>query len=58
MSLVTYDKPKVSAGAPAKSATPARYGKASVIASLRGYLEIAGRWLANAFDAKPACTEQ
>ena len=51
MSLVTYDKRKVSAGASAKSATPADYGTASVIASLRGYLAIAGRWLANAFDA-------
>jgi hypothetical protein len=51
MSLVTHDKPKVSAGAPPKSATPAGYGTASVIASLRGYQAIAGSWLANAFDA-------
>ena len=51
MSLVTYDKPKVSAGGRAKSATPAGYGTASVIASFRGYLGIAGRWLAKAFDA-------
>jgi hypothetical protein len=52
MSLVTYDKPKAPAGVPAKSATPAGYGAASIIASrVRGFLAIAGRWLANAFDA-------